>query len=112
LNFPFLWVFLFVRILDLFNFQQLVQNFIGVFCWNLGGGVLILPPWGVLFPSYNCGKAIFLFIFSSLGPLGIHGAISEEVTMLMAFPASKGDVFVVDFLVPVLVLIFQSNRSR
>jgi hypothetical protein len=41
----------------------------------------------------------------------IERALSEEVTMFVAFPASKWDVFIVNGLRPVLVMVFQCDGS-
>ena len=41
----------------------------------------------------------------------IERALSEKMTMFVAFPASEWNVFVVDGLGPVLVMVFQCDGS-
>jgi hypothetical protein len=42
----------------------------------------------------------------------IEGAFSEEMSLLMTFPASERDVFIVDGLGPILVMVFENYGSR
>jgi hypothetical protein len=74
--------------------------------------IWIFLPWRVFFPTCDSGEAIFLLGITGLGCLDIQRTVSEEVAMFMAFPAAERDVFIVQHLLPVLVLIFQSYRSQ
>jgi hypothetical protein len=42
----------------------------------------------------------------------IERALSEKVAMFVAFPAPEGNVFIINGLGPVLVMILQSNGAR
>jgi len=92
-------------------FWQLIQSFIGIFGGDLWGRALILFSWWVLLPSCDIGKTVLLLAFIELGGYGIQRTISEQVAVLMALPASKGYVFVVDCLVPVFVLVFKRDGT-
>jgi hypothetical protein len=54
---------------------------------------------------------VFVFFWVSLFARSVEGTVPEEVPMLMAFSASKRNVFIVDGLHPVLILVFQNDRS-
>jgi hypothetical protein len=41
----------------------------------------------------------------------VERAVSEEVAMFVAFPAAKGNVFIIYGLGPIFIVIFQSNGA-
>jgi hypothetical protein len=60
-----------MRILDLFFFRQMIQDIIGFLNGYLWIIFWILLPWWVSFLACDCGEALFLFVLSSFGGLGI-----------------------------------------
>jgi len=58
-------------------FWQLIQNFIGVFGWDIWNRALVLFPWWIFPLACDIGKAVLLLAFLSLGACSIQRAVSE-----------------------------------
>jgi hypothetical protein len=59
-------------------------------------------------PSWHLNEAFFVFVgfWVSIISFYVEGVVPEEVSMLMTFSASERNVFVVNGLQPVLIMIF------
>ena len=64
--------------------------------------------------SYWLSEVVLVFanLCVPLFVSSIEGAVSEEMSVLMIFPASEWDVFIVDGLGPILVMVFKRYGSQ
>jgi hypothetical protein len=61
---------------------------------------------------YLCETILGVSLQSEVGLAGcIHRAVSKEVTMLVTFATTKGNVFIVYGLIPFFILIFNFDGS-
>ena len=65
--------------------------------------------WWILLLWWDGGEPIFLCRLAYFGRGFDEREISEEVAVLVTSPAAKRDVFIVQGLLPVLVLVFQGH---